>query len=607
MELKDLIRLMWRNVKYIILGLVLGAGVGLFVSKIQPPVYEATAKFFVSRVRQQGNTDMLSLSDEQLLAINLQLAQSQSVLDDVSSQLGSRVEVDTIQAGAIPNTLIIQIKAQDDDPQRAAMTANLLVQTLIQQNDILLSGRYAAFESAINEQADQVQKQIDALQTQIDQVNEAGVQEQLVQVNQQIEQLKMEIASLEEEVASFPYTPSPLERITLAEKQAQLDQLHSLMTLYQQIQTNLIYIGQPGQSGSRLEDPEFATLLSTLGIYQQINVSLINSRENVRLARMQGAQNIMQIVLATPPKDPIRPMPVLYFLLGGVVGLALAASTILLIDHLDDSLKSVKQMEELLGLPVLGSVSDYKPVSSGLITSHNLFSLEAEAFRTLGASVEMISAEKNICTLLVLNVESADTETTIAANLAVVNALRGKKVILLDGDMDRPRLHTLFEIENQNGFAELLSMKLDLNRACQAVSGVKGLTLITGGVKDKESAAWLDAEKWGQLLIQLQRQADLIIINGPSAEVADAQILASKISAVLLVIRPGYTPVDAAQAALRRLQLVGAHTAGIVLNQKTQRQKIKTRILSLLKTKLYGNKDSRDVNAEAENANVLPF
>ena len=607
MELKDLIRLMWRNVKYIILGLVLGAGVGLFVSKIQPPVYEATAKFFVSRVRQQGNTDMLSLSDEQLLAINLQLAKSQSVLDDVSSQLGSRVEVDTIQAGAIPNTLIIQIKAQDDDPQRAAMTANLLVQTLIEQNNILLSGRYAAFESAINEQADQVQKQIDALQTQIDQVNEAGVQEQLVQVNQQIEQLKMEIASLEEEVASFPYTPSPLERITLAEKQAQLDQLHSLMTLYQQIQTNLIYIGQPGQNGSRLEDPEFATLLSTLGIYQQINVSLINSRENVRLARMQGAQNIMQIVLATPPKDPIRPMPVLYFLLGGVVGLALAASTILLIDHLDDSLKSVKQMEELLGLPVLGSVSDYKPVSSGLITSHNLFSLEAEAFRTLGASVEMISAEKNICTLLVLNVESADTETTIAANLAVVNALRGKKVILLDGDMDRPRLHTLFEIENQNGFAELLSTKLDLNRACQAVSGVKGLTLITGGVKDKESAAWLDAEKWGQLLIQLQRQADLIIINGPSAEVADAQILASKISAVLLVIRPGYTPVDAAQTALRRLQLVGAHTAGIVLNQKTQHQKIKTRILSLLKTKLYGNKDSRDVNAEAENANVLPF
>jgi uncharacterized protein involved in exopolysaccharide biosynthesis len=91
MELKDLILLMWRNIRYIILGLVLGVGLGIAVSKIQTPIYEATTKVFVNRTRQQGNSDMLSLSDDQLLAINLQLAKSQPVLNDVSLQNTGRL------------------------------------------------------------------------------------------------------------------------------------------------------------------------------------------------------------------------------------------------------------------------------------------------------------------------------------------------------------------------------------------------------------------------------------------------------------------------------------------------------------------------------------
>ena len=103
MDLKDLILLMWRNIRYIILGLVVGAGIGLVASKVQAPLYEATAKVFVSRTRQQGNSDMLSsLSDEQLLAINLQLIKSQPVLNDVSTQLGSKISADNIQAGRSP-------------------------------------------------------------------------------------------------------------------------------------------------------------------------------------------------------------------------------------------------------------------------------------------------------------------------------------------------------------------------------------------------------------------------------------------------------------------------------------------------------------------------
>ena len=109
MEIKDLILLMWRNVRYLVLALVLGAGIGIVVSKIQPPVYEATTKVFVSRTRQQGNVDISTLNDDQLLAINLQLVKSQPVLNDVSSQLGSKINADNILVETIPNTPIIQI------------------------------------------------------------------------------------------------------------------------------------------------------------------------------------------------------------------------------------------------------------------------------------------------------------------------------------------------------------------------------------------------------------------------------------------------------------------------------------------------------------------
>ena len=600
MDLKDLILLMWRNIRYIVLGLALGAGIGIFVSKIQAPVYEAGTKVFISRARQQGNSDMLSLSDEQLLAINLQLTKSQPVLDDVSSQLGSKVDADNIQVGAIPNTLIIQIKVQDTDPQRAAAIANLLVQILIQQNETLLSGRYMGFESAINEQVDLVQKQIEGLQTQINQINNTGIQEQLTQVNQQIEQLKVEISVLEQDIASFPDSPTPLERVSLAEKEARLAQLHSLMTLYQQIQTNLTYIGKPVQNGSSLENPQLTTLQSTLGLYQQINTTLINSRENIRLARAHSKQNIMQIVSATPPKNPVRPMPVLYFLLGGVVGLALTVTAILMIEHLDDSLKSVNQIKDLLDLSVLGFVFEDK---HPMVISQDPISAEAEAFRALGASVEVAGAKKNLRSLMIMNAEPTDAKTTIAANLAIINAQQGKRVILLDADLKHPHLHNLFGLENKNGFAELLNGEWDLNGASHVVKDVEGLTLIPSGVMEKESKTWLNAKKWEQLLLKLQKQADLVIVDSPRADVADAQILASKVNAVLLAIKPGHTRIEPAQTTLKRLQLTGVWVMGIVWN-RTQLSRLK--ILPLVKIKLPHRKDTHEINGETRDIPVSP-
>lgn len=599
MEIKDLVLLMWRNIRYVILGLVLGAFVGIAAAKFQIPVYEATTKFYVSRTRQQNNADMLSLNDEQLLAVNLQLAKSQPVLNEVISQLGSKVSPDSIVVGVIPNTLIIQIKVKDPDPQRAATIANLLVQTLMQQNETLLSGWYTTSENSITEQLTQVQKQIEGLQTQISQINSTGVQEQLTQVNQQIEQLKAEISTLEQDIAGFSYSLTPVESMTLAEKQARLDQLNSLMTLYQQIQTNLTYIGKPVQNGLSLENPQLVTLQSTLTLYRQINTTLINSRENVRLARTLSRQIVMQIVPAIPPKNQVLPIPNLYLLVGCIVGLILAVTAILMIDHFTDSLKTAGQAEKSLDLPVLGLVFENKNTRNGLVTAHDPLSADAEAFRALGASLEIIGAGKSPRTFMIVNAKPAEPKTSIAANLAVVNAQQGKQVILLDADTRHPHLHSLFEMENQKGFAELLSNKLDVPGACHAVNDVSGLTLISGGVLAKDATAWLDAKKLEKLLVELQKQADLVIVDSPSADVADAQVLAAKINTVLLVIQAGRTRIDSAQAALKRFHLVGARVSGVILNRKMNYPRMDKQILAWLKSKPGKKEKTVEVESEA--------
>ena len=130
------------------------------------------------------------------------------------------------------------------------------------------------------------------MQTEIGQTKGVDVQGQLAQVNQQIEQLQTEIAPLQQEIAAFPNEPTSRQRIEIAARQGRLEQLLSLMAIYQQIQTNLNYVGTPLENSSGLQNSRLTTLQSALDLYQQINVKLIDSRESARLATVHRASKM---------------------------------------------------------------------------------------------------------------------------------------------------------------------------------------------------------------------------------------------------------------------------------------------------------------------------
>jgi capsular exopolysaccharide synthesis family protein len=566
MEVKYFLSLMWRNAWILVAGLVLGLGLGYLTVRLQTPVYEAKTQVLISRARQQTNTDMLPLGEDQLVSTNLQLAKSQPVLEAVSAELGSKVDAEAIQASVISNTLIIQIKAQDADPQRAAMIANTLVKVLIQQNQELVAARYTDFESNLNAQIDQLQGQINELQSQINQINAASIAEQMDQVSEEIERLNSEITDLEAEINGYPVILNDKERTALSLKQAQLEQLRSQLSLYQQIQTNLTFIGKPGQSGVSRDDPRLNSLQSTLDLYQQLYLSLIDSRETINLDRMQNTPNITQIDPALPPREPIRPLPLLYVLLGAVVAFALSIAVVLVMDHFDDTLRSSQKVQEVLGVPIIGQITEAHSanhkdsVSSLAVQDHSAL---LNAFGSLRINVSRLMTRQSVKVLLITSPARGDGKTTIATNLAAAFARAGKNVALLDGDLYHPQLHGRLKLDNQKGLVDILADRLEWKEVAQHVGGI---TVIPSGSATSSSALFLESEAMSRLLGDLQRHLDVVIIDGPPLFVMDAQILASRVGGIVLVVRQGDTLTAVARSMLDQLNFMEANVFGAVLN-----------------------------------------
>jgi capsular exopolysaccharide synthesis family protein len=345
-----------------------------------------------------------------------------------------------------------------------------------------------------------------------------------------------------------------------------------LLNLYQQIQTNLTFIGKPGQTGQSRDDPRLSSLQSTLNLYQQLYLSLVNSRETINLDRMQNTPNITQINPAIPPKDPVRPLPLIYVLIGGVVGLFLAAAAILAIDHFDDTLKSSQKVREVLGVPVIGQISEasranQNNVGASFAARDN--SALMNAFGTLRINVNRLMLQQSVKVLLITSPTRGDGKTTIAANLATAFAQSQRKVTLLDADFYHPQLHARLRLDNKRGLTSILADSLDWK---EAVQNSGRISVITSGPKSPSSAVLLESDAMTELLEVLQKNSDVVIIDGPPLFLMDAQILASRVGGIVLVVRQGDTITATARAMLDQLNLMDANVLGAVLNCVPQKQ-----------------------------------
>ncbi|HEY52163.1 MAG TPA: CpsD/CapB family tyrosine-protein kinase [Caldilineae bacterium] len=199
-----------------------------------------------------------------------------------------------------------------------------------------------------------------------------------------------------------------------------------------------------------------------------------------------------------------------------------------------------------------------------LITLTDARSPRAEAYRSLRTNLEFSSLDKPLHSLLLSSAAPNEGKSTTLANLGVISAQAGKRVILLDCDLRRPQLHELLGLSNNEGVSTAL-LEQDAIPPLQDTE-VDNLQVMTSGPLPPNPADLLASKRMDALLAQLLKQADLVLLDAPPVTAAtDAALLASKVDGVLLVVSAGHTKREHAERAKDLLEKVNANVVGAVL------------------------------------------
>ncbi len=199
-----------------------------------------------------------------------------------------------------------------------------------------------------------------------------------------------------------------------------------------------------------------------------------------------------------------------------------------------------------------------------IVALTNPQSPQAEAYRSLRTNLDFYSLENPLHTLLIASPEPDDDKTKVVANLGVISAQAGKRVILVDADMRRPRLHDVFGVNNQRGLATVLAEDVDDLPIFD--TQVENLYVLPAGPKPVNPADLLASARMSQVLEQLKGMADVILFDAPPlVAVTDGAVLAAKVDGVLLVARAGQTKRELVEKAQDILSKVKANLVGAVL------------------------------------------
>lgn len=288
-----------------------------------------------------------------------------------------------------------------------------------------------------------------------------------------------------------------------------------------------------------------------------------------------GVPNSLRVLEpATMPTVPVGPKLMQNVLLAAIVGLVLALAAVVLIEVIDDTLKTTDDARRSLNLPVLGSVTRFggNSYADRLVDSSPTHTKQAEAYRVLRTNLQFSTVGKPMKTLMITSSKPKEGKSTTASNLAIIVAQSGKRVILVDTDLRRPVQHLVFELDNTQGLTSaFLDPRINLERFLKPVT-TDSLSVLPSGPVPHNPSELLDSSRMIEVIEDLKQRADLVIFDSPPVlSVADATILAAKMDGVVLVVDSGYTRRGTAKRAKEVLQGIGANVIGVVVNRAVVR------------------------------------
>jgi len=289
--------------------------------------------------------------------------------------------------------------------------------------------------------------------------------------------------------------------------------------------------------------------------------------------------NIRVIDPAEVPKGPVKPKKMQNILLAIIVGLSMGVGLAFFLEYLDNTIKLPEEINSILKIPYLGPVpaiaateaegvekgEDRKPADD-LIALHSPKSTASESYRGIRTSILFSAADTSPQVIMVCSAGPREGKTITCANVAITMAQAGGKVVVLDCDMRRPKLHKLFNIERDRGMSNILVRNCSLDEAI-IHTNVPHLDIIPSGPVPPNPSELLQSQHMKGLIEELRSRYERIIIDSPPiTAVTDAAILASFVDGVVMVIRANETHREIVKNGIGQLKAVNAHILGAVLN-----------------------------------------
>ncbi|HID39522.1 MAG TPA: polysaccharide biosynthesis tyrosine autokinase [Calditrichaeota bacterium] len=331
---------------------------------------------------------------------------------------------------------------------------------------------------------------------------------------------------------------------------------------------------------------ELARLERQRKVDEQTYIMMQTKLEETKIQAAAQNRNVYVIDKAIEPLAPVRPNKKLNMMLGMLIGLGLGVGIAFVREYFDNTIKSPEDLEQL-GLNVLASIPkiqmqkydkkiesrfeklgpiEGKKIEARLITHLDPKSPVSEAYRTLRTNLQFSKIEHELKTILITSTGPKEGKSTTVANLAIAMAQAGRNVVLVDGDLRRPVVHSIFNTDKDNGITNYLMDSITLEQLPKKTF-LENLSIITSGILPPNPSELLASNKMEQLLEKLKQEFEIVIIDSPPVvAVTDAAILSTKVDGTVLVVASQQTNKDALKRAYGLLENVETRILGIVLN-----------------------------------------
>jgi polysaccharide biosynthesis transport protein len=527
----------------------------------QIPAAEQDVQRYESAIREfKERSKVVSLPDEAKVAvegigeIQKQLTEAQGLLasaDNRAQSLQSQVGLTTkqaLQVNALSQSASVQKALTERNETQSALKVARSQYGEAHPTVINLQEKLTALNSVLDSQASQISGNVAASSNSSLQSLQAGQTQQGL---------------------TESYVKTNLERSGLL---SQVNELQKVQERYRQRMTVLPRLEQM-QSG----------LQRKLGIAKATYEGLLKSLQQFKISENQNVGNVLPIEAAVPPEEPVSPKVLLNLAIGSVMGLLLGIGTALLLEALDNSVKTVKEVQAIFDLTVLGTIPqlDGEKKVSAIVLDRSRQPLPvrdeprsavSEAFRMLQANLKFLSSDNPPRIIVMTSSIPQEGKSTTSANLALVLAEMGNRVLLVDADLRRPSQHQLWELPNSVGLTNILVEPGKWSGVVRSEN--EHLDVITAGVIPPNPVRLIDSHRMALLIEEWREIYDFVLIDTPPLAVAsDALLLAQMADGLLMVARPGVlnsASAESAKAALSKANGAGnekrVNVLGLVLN-----------------------------------------